>query len=105
MTDLTTLPVEQWPRIASLFQNHKRMRIQLDSVFEGYTRDFGQFVSVLTNSVEHPAVAQLTMGQQIFFGGDPNHPAAQTMIQRLPKTSLEPFWVEGFFGALGMTQK
>lgn len=83
-----------------MLQSHKRQRLYVDSILEGYTRDFGNYVSILADSVEDPTVAQLNIHREIIFSGDPYHEVAQTMIEKLPITSPNPNWMDGFYGAL-----
>jgi hypothetical protein len=94
------IPYERWTSLAPLFEDHERMRFLLDSMMQGYTKDYGSFMEVLGDSALNPEVVQIKMDSDIFFGGDPGHPCSRKMVKDLPKTTEVPNWEEDFSGGL-----
>ena len=97
---LVEIPCERWSSIAPLFEDHRKLRVLIDSVLQGYTKDFGNFVKVLADSADNSEVVQIRMTSDIFFGGNPDHPCGREMVEDLPETTEVPNWSEDFSGAL-----
>jgi GNAT superfamily N-acetyltransferase len=74
--------------LAGLFKNHKRQRMLIDSVIEGYVAGFGHgdLCAAFADSERDPQVAQITLESFTMFGGDPKHPVARELIKKLPRT-------------------
>ncbi len=94
------IPYERWPSLAPVFENHRRPRFLIDSILQGYTKDFGNFVKVFADSAQNPEVVQIRMTCDIFFGGNPSHPCSREMASNLPESNEVPNWSEDFSGAL-----
>lgn len=62
-----------------LFENHRRKRILIDGILDGYHG------AAFADSLTDPQVAQLILPPYTLFGGDPNHPFARRLIHNLPK--------------------
>lgn len=63
--------------LASLFVHHGHLRVVIDAVLQGYCG------TAVASAGSKARVAQLTVGVFTFFGGDPTHPIAQTLVERL----------------------
>jgi GNAT superfamily N-acetyltransferase len=64
-------------RLAPLFVNHRHLRPDVDAVLQGYCG------SAIATPESDPHVAQLTISLITFFGGDPTHPFARHLVERL----------------------
>ena len=63
--------------LAPLFAHHRHLRAGIDGILQ---RHYGRAVA---NAGSEPLVAQLTIGVFTFFAGDPAHPVARTLVERL----------------------
>jgi hypothetical protein len=64
--------------LASLFTHHRHLRPNVDAVLQGYCG------IAVANPGSKAQVAQLTISYLNFFGGDPTHPLARHLVERLP---------------------
>lgn len=64
-------------KVTQLFAHHRNLRVVIDAILQGYCG------TATTDACGDPEVAQLTVGPFVFFGGDPAHPGAHPLIQRL----------------------
>lgn len=78
MTALYPIPLDQREPLAPLFSGHKPSFL-MDAVLDGYLG------SARVDDPVHPTVAELEFAAVHFYGGDVAHPAAQTMIESLPR--------------------
>jgi hypothetical protein len=76
--------------LASLFAHHRHLRVVMDAILQGYCG------TALASIGSKPRVAQLTVGVFTFFGGDPTHPIARTLIERLSGQRIIVFAEEGW---------
>lgn len=85
--------------LAPLFANHRHLRPDIDAVLQGYC---GMAVA---NAGPDPLVAQLTINPVTFFGGEPTHPVAQHLVERLVGEKIiivaEEGWRETVFHVHG----
>lgn len=65
------------PELAPLFVHHRHLRVVIDAILQGYCG------AAVANAMSKAQVAQLTVGVFTFLGGDPAHPIAQTLVERL----------------------
>ena len=65
--------------LMGLFENHRRKRILIDGILDGYHG------AAFADSLTDPQVAQLMLSPYTLFGGDPNHPLARELMHNLPK--------------------
>ena len=63
--------------LAPLFTHHRHLRPDVDAVLQGYCG------TAVANTVGEACVAQLTISLLTFFGGDPTHPLARHLVEKL----------------------
>jgi GNAT superfamily N-acetyltransferase len=74
---ISTLESGYRAQLAPLYTHHRHLRVVIDAILQGYCG------TATTNAGGKPEVARLGVGVFAFFGGDPAHPAAETLIRPL----------------------
>jgi GNAT superfamily N-acetyltransferase len=77
MSTIRRIQPENRGNLASLFAEH-RPSFLIDTVLEGHLG------SAVADDERTPRVAQLAYADVIVLGGDPSHPMAQELVERLP---------------------
>lgn len=82
MSSMRYLEPAERQALVPLFMHHRHLRPDVDAVLQGYCG------IAVTNSGREAQVAQLTIGYLTFFGGDPAHPLARHLVERLPGQAI-----------------
>lgn len=76
--------------LAPLFAQHRPLRVVLDAILQGYCG------TAVASAGSGARVAQLSVGIFAFFGGDPTHPMARTLVEGLSGERIILFTEDGW---------
>ena len=84
MSEIILLAPGERACLKELFSKNQRDTVLIDSVLEG------QVGCAMADSQKKPQAARLDLGPFAMFGGDPEHPAAESLLKCMPLSLITP---------------
>lgn len=81
MIELRKLDPETMPAVASLFNDHRRVDLTLDSILAG---QYGGNISITLDRKTEPQTVAIRQGSFIMLGGDAGSDTARFLLENLP---------------------